>query len=510
MFNYSLNDQKNNNFWQKHFGNKEFIKIVSKLFFPAVLNFVVLTIVPVIDSFLLASFNVGGHGIEAKTAAILAVEVMFLPIILMTAITSMGATLGAQYYGRKDYMRFKETMNFSLFIGLITATLIAIIAVIIPEHLIGIFSGSELKENGNQNDIESFALTNKLAADYLRISAFTLLPFIISFTYATGIRQDKSTIWPLISAIVALGTNIVLDLVLVKVFQNNLYSATISVAAATLFARWVNAIFLVILSLFKKDRPYYIFNHMFISRLIFRQAIKVGWQIVINEFLFALGTTIIIGFMLNYYSDQRHAIATVSLLIQFVALMWPGSAAVTSVVVTAELGAQRNELAKQNAKRLINWSYIIAAILSIIILILSTFINQWLNPPANDSLEEQLKSQAIVQTATYLEYTLLIKVMFEFPFAFMYSAIRGGGSKFLLIMDILSVTIWMIIIGLMTTVNVDPNNKYNIYGMFVIMYCENIFKYLLGWIIFLKTKWNKTVILEDKERGVINGNQNKI
>ncbi|MCV3734333.1 MATE family efflux transporter [Ureaplasma miroungigenitalium] len=495
------------NFWTKHFGTKEFAKIICKQFFPTVINFIILTIIPMVGSFLLAAFNVGSHGTEAKTAAILAIEVMFLPVILMTAITSMGATLGAQYYGRKDFVRFKETMNFSIFVGLITAVVITIIAMSIPNQLIALFSGSKLKDNATPEQIASFKLTNELAASYLRIVIASLIPFIVSFTFATAFRQDKATFWPLISSSVALAINIILAAILVKVFEHDYYNATMAVAGCTLIARFSNALFLVILSLFKKTRPYYIFNHLRISKLVFKQVVKVGWQIVINEFLFALGTTVILGFMLNYYSDKRDSIATVSLLIQFIALMWPGSAAVTAVVVTAELGAQRNDLAKQNARRLINWSFIAATLLSIIILILSTFVNQLLNPPTDDSIAAKERAEAIVKTATYLEYVLLVRVMFEFPFAFMYSAIKSGGSKFLLAMDILSVVIWMIIIGLMTNVNVDPNNKYNIYLLFFIMYAENIFKFALGWIIFSKTKWNKTVI--HTEEGLNENTTNK-
>jgi len=108
-------------------------------------------------------------------------------------------------------------------------------------------------------------------------------------------------------------------------------------------------------------------------------------------------------FYTRYSQDHRDAISTVALIIQFTNLIWPGAASTVAVLVLANLGANKHDLAKENTRKLINWGMIVGISLGIILLVLSSFVNKLLNPPL-DYTEQGLKHAAYTATiAMYLE-----------------------------------------------------------------------------------------------------------
>lgn len=509
-FNKTQPPQQQNNFeknWFKRvFGDKAFIKASAKLFFPAIIEVIIVTSVNYFDSFFLAMFTPDSLGAAAKTATVIASQLIFVPTIIFISIASAGGIMAAQYYGKKDYLRFKECINFMLLSSLISNVIFVLIFMLIPLEMVGLMSGAEIVDTTDPVAIKNFQLTNQLAATYLRYQSLTLIPYLFSFIMAVAYRQDNSPLIPMIATILAVITNIILDPILIIYAAKSADEAVAFVAVATVIARSLAAIFLLIITLIKKDKPYYFFNHLKIRKEIIKDIFINGWQIFINEILFAVGTVVLATFFLRYNQSHRDAIATVNLIVQFTTLIWPGTATVVAVLVLAKLGANKIIEAKDNTKKLMNWSIIIGIVLAVILLILSFFVNEILNPPAANTEEAILKAKETVIIARYLEWIVGFTILLQAPSAVIYFCVRGGGSKWLLCIDTLTIIIWMIFIGIITNVNVSANLNERIHPVLLFFMIESqyIFKLVASILIWKYTKWANNLACKNtkKEKGI--------
>ncbi|WP_208894955.1 MATE family efflux transporter [Ureaplasma diversum] len=494
------------NWFKRVFGDKAFIKACAKLFFPAIIEVIIVTSVNYFDSFFLAAFTPDSLGAAAKTATVIASQLIFVPTIMFISIASAGGIMAAQYYGKRDYLRFKECINFMLLSSLISNIIFITVFIVIPLEIVGLMSGAEIVDTTDPLAVKNFQITNQLAATYLRYQSLTLIPYLFTFIMAVAYRQDNSPIIPMIATVLAVITNIILDPILIIYVAKNANEAVMYVALATVIARALAALFLLTITLIRKDKPYYFFNHIKIRKDIVKAIFINGWQIFINEILFAVGTVILATFFLRYNQTHRDAIATVNLIVQFTTLIWPGAATVVAVLVLAKLGANKIDEAKNNTKKLMSWSIVVGIVLAIILLILSFFVNEVLNPPAANSKEAILKAEQTVVIAKYLEWIVASTILLQAPSAVIYFCVRGGGSKWLLCIDTLTIVIWIIFIGTITNVNISANLDERIHPVLLFFMIESqyIFKIIASILIWKYTKWANNLANKDskKEKGV--------
>lgn len=57
-------------------------------------------------------------GALAKTATVLANQLIFVPTIIFMAIAAAGGIMASQYYGKNNIHKFKECINFMLLCSL--------------------------------------------------------------------------------------------------------------------------------------------------------------------------------------------------------------------------------------------------------------------------------------------------------------------------------------------------------------------------------------------------------
>lgn len=489
---------KTKKFFVSKFGNKEFIKICAKLFFPAIIEIIILSSVNYLDSLFLALFTPDNMGAAAKTATVIASQLTFMPLIIFMAIAAMAGIYGSQYYGKGDMKSFKETINFSLLFGFGVVLVFVVIYTSVPDKMVELFSGNEIKADAvNEIDQNIYKQTNLLAASYLRFQSLTMFPYVVSFVLANAYRQDSKTIIPLVSSIIGVCVNVILDPILIKYASINAFEAVNNVAFATIAARGIDALFLIIITLTRKQAPYYFFDHLKLKNQLIRNIFAKGWTILINEIVFSVGLTIMLMFINIYNQSHRDSIATLTIVAQFTNLLWPGSATVVGVLVIAKLGNNEMETAQDNTNKIINWSIVVGVVLALIVVICSFFINELLNPSTN--LEDQIanaKAAKTAEIAKYLEWILAFVVFVQSPYSIFYFCIRGGGSRWVIILDTLTTLLWLIFIGTLTNVNVPTDETKRLHVVLVIFLFElqMPFKLMLAYILYKKTKWKNNLV----------------
>jgi len=148
------------NWFINQFGDKIFMKTAAKLFFPAILEVIILSSVNYFDSLFIALFTPENMGTAAKTATVLATQLMFLPTIFFYSIVAAAGILAAQYYGKKDYLKFKETINFMLLFSFIVVMIFIVIYMAAPLQMIQLYSGNNLDVSASEEAKRIYDLTN--------------------------------------------------------------------------------------------------------------------------------------------------------------------------------------------------------------------------------------------------------------------------------------------------------------------------------------------------------------
>ena len=100
-----------------------------------------------------------------------------------------------------------------------------------------------LSENGSVGDVK---LALKFGEEYLAIMMVGLLPFALSQSYTNTIRETGQTFVPMIAGIVAVVTNLILDIILIFGLGSIPAMGVEGAAIATVIARFVECAIVVI------------------------------------------------------------------------------------------------------------------------------------------------------------------------------------------------------------------------------------------------------------------------
>jgi multidrug resistance protein, MATE family len=151
---------------------------------PAVIDGLLITAVQVVDTFLVSRV-----GDEAVAGVGTAIQLVFVMIVLLTAISVGASVLVAQAVGAKDAGRASSLAKQSLVAGTILAIPLTVFGLLFAEDLIGLF-GVE-------------PAVAEIAVDYWRILAISLIVFVNSFALSGIMRGMGDTKTPMLGNLAA-------------------------------------------------------------------------------------------------------------------------------------------------------------------------------------------------------------------------------------------------------------------------------------------------------------------
>ena len=157
---------------------------VVTLAWPAVIDGLLVTLVQVVDTFLVSRVSD-----DAVAGVGTAVQLVFVLIVLLTAITVGCSVLVAQAVGAKDLNRASNLAKQSLVAGALLAIPLTIFGLVFANDLIAIF--------GVEPEVAA------IGVDYWRVMAMSLVVFITSFTVAGIMRGMGDTRTPMLGNLLA-------------------------------------------------------------------------------------------------------------------------------------------------------------------------------------------------------------------------------------------------------------------------------------------------------------------
>ena len=346
---------------KKFIGDKAFYRYLIFLAFPMIVQNGITSFVSFLDNIM-----VGQIGTEPMSGVAIVNQLFFVFNICIFGGVSGAGIFSAQFFGKGDYEGQKYTFRFKLYACLLITAIACVLFHFLDEPLISLY----LNDGGS---VGNTRLALSYGKEYLAIMIFGLLPFAVSQTYVSTIRETGQTFVPMVSGIVAVITNLVLDYVLIFGAFGAPELGVAGAAIATVIARYTECLIVVVWAHRHPDKnPYLIgvYKGLRIPGSILADIFRKGLPLMFNEMLWAVGMAVIVQCYavrgLEVVAAQNIS-STISNLFNIVYLQLGNC---ISIVVGQKLGAGQLEEAKDADNKIIFFDVACCACISVIMILL--------------------------------------------------------------------------------------------------------------------------------------------
>lgn len=463
--------QKFTSLRHKYIGDKKFYKSTLKIAVPMMIQNGITNLVSLLDNVM-----VGRLGTEAMSGVSIVNQFIFIFNLLVFGSVAAAGIYIAQYYGLKDEKGLRFSFRYKFLITSLAAVLGVASILIFEEQLISLF----LHESDSTGNL---LLTMEYGKKYLSWIVIGLIPYAISQIYASTLRETGEVVVPMISCIVAVFTNFILNLLLIFGLLGFPSLGVEGAAIATVVSRFVELLILVVYAHRNVSRFTYLrgaFSSFKIPQHLFTAISIKGIPLMMNECLWAIAMTT----RNQCYSTRgldvvaaQNISATVFNLFNVV-YMSLGSA--IAIIIGNLLGAGKVDEAKEKTRKLITFSVFTGCLISLVMMISSLIFPKIYN--TTDDVRSLASYMMIVSGLTM-------------PFAAFangaYFTLRSGG-KVLTTILFDSVFMWTITIPVSLIFTYLTN--INIFVLFVICQFVDTLKCVFGAFLLKRGKWANVLV----------------
>ena len=346
---------------KKFIGDKAFYRYLIFLAFPMIVQNGITSFVSFLDNIM-----VGQIGTEPMSGVAIVNQLFFVFNICILGGVSGAGIFSAQFFGKGDFEGQKYTFRFKLYACLLITAIACVLFHFLDEPLISLY----LNDGGS---VGNTRLALSYGKEYLAIMIFGLLPFAVSQTYVSTIRETGQTFVPMVSGIVAVITNLVLDYVLIFGAFGAPELGVAGAAIATVIARYTECLIVVVWAhrhLYKNPYLIGVYKGLRIPGSILADIFRKGLPLMFNEMLWAVGMAVIVQCYavrgLEVVAAQNIS-STISNLFNIVYLQLGNC---ISIVVGQKLGAGQLEEAKDADNKIIFFDVACCACISVIMILL--------------------------------------------------------------------------------------------------------------------------------------------
>lgn len=338
-----------------------------------------------------------------------------------------GATmLCAQYYGKGDMKAIQVVEGIALRFSIVISAVFAAAALLIPQYMMRLFT----------NDGELIAI----GASYLRCMSVAYLCWGITEVYLSVLRSMGRVTISTAMNVLAFSLNILLN----AVFIFGLFGAprlgAMGVAIATSLSRLIELFACFVVSFLSRDVKLD-FRYMFIrNKILFKDFVRLSLPALGNDVSWGVAFSMYSVIMGHLGTDAVAANSFVTVVRNFGTILCFGMASAGSILLGKEIGENRLEEARLDAKRLMKLTVISGAIGGLIILCSMPFVLRYAQTSLTDT------------SMHYLKYMLLINTYYVMGAAVNTSLIAGifragGDSRFGFICDTIDMWCYAVPLG---------------------------------------------------------------
>lgn len=396
---------------RKFIGDKAFYHSLMVLLIPIVIQQGITQFVSLLDNVM-----VGRLGTESMSGVAIVNQLLFVFNLTIFGGLAGASIYGAQFYGKGDQEGVRYAFRFKVIFGLLITFGAMGLLYFYHDSLISMF----LTDNGSGGDL---ALTLSEAKSYLMVMLVGLIPFALSQTYSSTLRETGETVAPMVSSVTAILVNLVLNYVLIFGHFGAPKLGVVGAAVATVISRYVETIFLMLATHRNADRFEFIqgaYSSLRIPMGIVKKILITGTPLILNEALWSIGTTLINqsystrGLMVVAATNITSTVWNLFCIIMFAM----GNA--ISIIVGQQLGSGEIEKAKDTDNKLLFFTTVLHIGIGILIAVTSPYIPLIYN---TEEAVRNLTTQLLLVAGAALPIHALSHAT--------YFTLRSGGKTFI-------------------------------------------------------------------------------
>lgn len=285
-------------------------------------------------------FMLGRVGEKVLSGASLAGQIQFIMMLIFFGITAGATVLTAQYWGKKDTDTIEKILGMGLTMGLLVAAFFTALALTVPGAMMSIFtSDSEVIAEG---------------VKYLRIVGISYLFVAVTQVYLNIMRSIERVVIATVVYFISLLVNICINAVLIFGLFGAPRLEVQGAAIGTLCARITEALIVFAYAHFKNKIVKLRIRHMlYIDRILLVDYIRYAMPVVLNEFMWGLGTSCNTAIIGHLGSEAVAANSVAQVARQLAQVVVFGISNATAIWLGKTLGEKKPEHAKAYAKQFV-------------------------------------------------------------------------------------------------------------------------------------------------------------
>ena len=438
--------------------DSSFYKSIFSISLPIATQNLITFAISMVDTLML-----GRLGEISLSASAIGNNIFFILAVIIFGVGSASSVMGAQYFGKKDIKSIHKIMAIMYRICLLLAIFFTFISFFFSKQLISIFTDDKLVI------VEG--------ATYLRIISLGYILYALTSCTITILRSVKTIKISLLVYSVALVVNIFLNWVLIF---GNLGFPSLGVAGAaiaTVLSRCSEILVILIFMSKFESKIKFKFKHLkLLDKVMFKDFIKVSTPIILNEFFWAIGSSMICIIVARMGTNVVAANSINNVVNQFATLFIHGLSSASSVIIG-------NTVGEGDKKKVMEYANTIC-ILSIFMGILAGLTIYFLRPIAVNLYNISDDTKAIA--CEIMIATSIVSIFRALSANILMGILRGGGdNRFVFLLEMSFLWFIAIPLGFIAAFVL----KLPIVLVFLIIRSDEILKTFIGAFRVARGKW---------------------
>lgn len=451
---------------EKYIGDAAFYKRYLCLALPMILQNAITNLVSFLDNIM-----VGQLGTEPMSGVAIVNQLIFVYNLAIFGAVSAASIFGAQYFGKGNHKGHMHSFRFKLYATLTVTALTILLFITKGSALISLY----LTDTTGSGAIE---VALQYGLEYLAIMMVGLIPFAINQSYATNIKETGQTLIPMIASFVAVGTNAILDYILIFGLGPIPKLGVAGAALATVIARYIEALIVIVWAHAHKEKNRYLagaYRGLGIPKPEFKAIIIKGFPLMLNEILWAAGMTTVTQCYSIRGLEVIAGLNIATTITNLFNIIYIQLGACISIVVGQYLGAGKLKEAKDADNKMIVFSVFCCVVVAVGMLLIGGFFPQIYNT------SEQIKALA----KSFIAVSAIIMPFCAFSHSSYFTLRSGGKTMVTFLFD--SVFTWVVVVP--SAFILAHYTGLGIVSVYFLVQATELIKVVIGYFMVKSNVW---------------------
>ena len=451
---------------KKYIGDWEFYQKYLLLAIPMILQNAITNLVSFLDNIM-----VGQLGTEQMSGVAIVNQLIFVYNLAIFGAVSAASIFGAQYFGKGNHKGHMYSFRFKLYATLLV-TGGAILLFLTKGSALIVLYLTDTVGNGATDVALQYGM------EYLAIMMVGLIPFAVNQSYATNIKETGQTFIPMLASFVAVGTNAVLDYLLIFGIGPLPEMGVQGAALATVIARYIEALIVVIWAHTHRAKNRYLegaYTGFGIPFAELKAILIKGFPLMLNEVLWAAGMTTVTQCYSVRGLDVVAGLNIASTITNLFNIVYLQLGSCISIVVGQYLGAGKLEEAKDADNKMIVFSVFCCVVMAVLLLFVGGIFPQIYNT------SDEIKSLA----TSFIAVSAIIMPLYSFSHVSYFTLRSGGKTMVTFLFD--SVFTWVIVVP--TAFLLANYTGLGIVSVYFLVQATELIKVVIGYFMVRSDVW---------------------